>query len=334
MAKASNPPVDVQTDSGSTVRGILCLCVGLCLFSVQDVIIKHLSLSLPVHQIVFMRGLVALPLMFVYVHFDSGFATFKTNRPWLHALRAVTMFGSYIAYYLALPVMPLTTAVALFFTAPLFITALAVPMLGESVGWRRWMGLAAGFVGMLVILRPGFADIEPAALLAIVAALTYALAQLMGRKLGATDSASVMSFYMGFVFVYMGGMLGLAFGSGEFADGSNPSWDALLGAWSPPALTEIALIVTIGVTSAIGFVLLTQAYRIGEANKVAPFEYTMMIWATLFGFIFFGTVPDGYTLLGAGLIAASGIYVLHRERKTKVKPRTRRKPFRSRYAMD
>lgn len=334
MAKASTPPVEAQTDSASTLRGILCLCVGLCLFSIQDVIIKHLSLSLPVHQIVFMRGLVALPLMFIYVHYDSGFATFRTTRPWLHAIRALTMFGSYIAYYLALPVVPLTTAVALFFTAPLFITALAVPMLGESVGWRRWLGLAVGFGGMLVILRPGIADIEPAALLAIVAALTYALAQLMGRKLGATDSASVMSFYMGFVFVYMGGLMGLVFGSGEFAHGDSPAWDALLGAWAAPGAFEIALITTIGVTSAIGFVLLTQAYRIGEANKVAPFEYTMMIWATLFGFMFFGTIPDGYTLLGAGLIAASGIYVLHRERKTKVKRRTRRKPFRSRYAMD
>jgi len=334
MASVSNPPAGSHPPLSDTIRGVTFLCAGLFVFSFQDVIIKLLSTSFPVHEIVFIRGLIAAPLIFLYVHFDSGFGTLSTKRPWLHALRAVTMFGSYMAYYLALSAVPLTTAVSLFFTAPLMITALSIPMLGERVGWRRALGVLVGFSGVLIILRPGLNSIEPAGLLAIVSALAYALAQLMGRRLGVTDSASVMSFYMAMVFVYMGGMLGLAFGSGEFANGNSEALDFLLRAWTIPGWLEFAMLFTTGIIAAMGFVLLTQAYRIGEANKIAPFEYTVMIWAVLLSLVFFGTVPDMFTLLGSALIAASGIYVLHRERKNKQSELEGRGPFQSRYAMD
>lgn len=317
-----------------TTRGILYLCIGLFIFSIQDIIIKWLSASLPVHEIVFIRGLVASPLIFLYVHYDSGYATLTTRRPWLHAIRAVAMFVSYMSYYLALASVPLTTVVSLFFVAPLMITALAIPILGERVGWRRWLGVAVGLCGVLIILRPGFTSVPPAALLAILSAFTYSIAQLVGRRLGATDSASVMSFYMAIAFVYLGGAMGLALGDGQYADAANPSLEFLLRAWTMPPAFAFALLVATGVISAIGFVLLTQAYRIGEANKVAPFEYTVMIWATLLSFVFFGTVPDFFTVLGAALIAASGIYVLYRERVNKASELKGRGPFQSRYAID
>ena len=328
MAEASEP----QAPMSDTVRGVAFLCAGLFVFSFQDIIIKLLSTSFPVHQIVFVRGLVAAPLIFLYVHYDSGFQALSTKRPVLHAVRALTMFGSYMSFYLALAAVPLTTAVALFFTAPLMITALSIPMLGEQVGWRRWLGVIVGFAGVLVILRPGVSDIEPAAFLAIVSAATYALAQLIGRRLGTTESASVMSFYMAIMFIYLGGILGLGLGSGEFSDGSNPALDFLFRGWAVPTWLEFAMIFTIGIISAMGFVLLTQAYRVGEANKVAPFEYTVMIWAMILSFVFFGSVPDLFTVLGAGLIAASGIYILHRERKNEQSQFQGDGPYKSRYA--
>ncbi len=334
MATVSGSTGSDPSAMNDTTRGVIYLCAGLFVFSFQDIIIILLSASIPVHEIVFIRGLVAAPLIFFYVHYDSGFGALTTKRPWLHATRAVTMFVSYMSFYLALAAVPLTTAVALFFVAPLMITALSIPILGERVGWRRWLGVIIGFCGVLIILRPGIASIEPASLLAIVSALAYSLAQLMGRRLGATDSASVMSFYMAIVFVYLGGLLGLAFGSGEFSDGTNPALDFLFRAWSVPAWLEFAMLVATGFISAMGFVLLTQAYRVGEANKVAPFEYTVMIWAMLLSFIFFDSVPDLFTALGAALIAASGIYVLHRERKNKDSELGGRGPFQSRYAME
>lgn len=334
MTNVSNPSLGSQPPVSDTLRGVMFLCAGLFIFSFQDIIIKLLSTTFPVHEIVFVRGLIAAPLIFLYVHYDSGFETLSTRRPWMHAVRAVIMFGSYLSFYLALSAVPLTTAISLYFTAPLMITILSIPMLGERVGWRRGLSVLIGFGGVLIILRPGLSSIEPAALLAIVSALTYALAQLLGRRLGATESASVMSFYMAIVFVYMGGLMGLVLGSGEFSDGSSKALDFLLRAWTVPAWLEFAMLFTTGIISAMGFVLLTQAYRVGEANKVAPFEYTVMIWAMLLSFVFFGTVPDVFTLLGAGLIAASGIYVLHRERKNKQSELEGRGPFQTRYAMD
>lgn len=333
MTTTSNTPGNAGPATTDTARGVMFLCAGLFVFSFQDIIIKHLSTSLPVHQIVFIRGLVAAPLIFLYVHYDSGLGALTTRRPWLHAIRAVAMFLSYLSFYLALAAVPLTTAVALFFTAPLMITALSIPMLGEQVGWRRWLGVLVGFAGVLVILRPGIASIEPAAFLAIVSAFAYSLAQLLGRRLGVTESASVMTFYMAIMFIYLGGMLGLALGSGEFSDGTNPALDFLFRAWTAPTRLELAMLAAIGVISAVGFVFLTQAYRIGEANKVAPFEYTVMIWAVILSYIFFGSTPDMFTLLGAGLIAVSGLYVLHRERANKQSGLKGRGPFQSRYGV-
>ena len=206
-------------------------------------------------------------------------------------------------------------------------------MLGEQVGWRRWLGVLMGFLGVLVIIRPGEGSLHLAALLPIAAAASYGFAQLLGRRLGATDSASVMSFYSGIAFIYCGGLMAFLFGDGSYADGSGGPMDFLFRAWKAPNGLEMAMIATTGVIAAMGFVLLTQAYRVGEANKVAPFEYTVMIWATLLSFLFFGTVPDIYTLVGAAMIAASGIYVLYRERANVESELKGRGPYQSRYAM-
>lgn len=333
MAKGSNPAVSVPVAASDTVKGVTYLCSGLFVFSFQDIIVKLLSSTFPVYELVFIRGLIAAPLIFLYVHYDSGFRTLSVKRPWFHFIRSLAMFISYMAFYLSLAALPLTMAVALFFTAPLIITALSIPMLGEQVGWRRWLGVLAGFCGVLVILRPGGGGLDAAALLPIIAALGYGFAQLLGRCMGATDSASVMSFYTGIAFVYFGGAMALVLGDGAMSDGSGGPMDFLLRAWSMPSWLELAMMVTTGVIAAMGFVLLTQAYRVAEANKIAPFEYTVMIWAILLSLLFFGTVPDVYTLIGAAMIAASGIYVLYRERTNTDSELKGRGPYQSRYAM-
>ncbi len=323
----------IPVAGNDTFRGVIYLCAGLFIFSFQDIIVKLLSSTFPVHELVLIRGLVAAPLIFLYVHYDSGFQTLLVKRPWTHFVRSICMFGAYMAFYLALAAIPLTTAVALFFTAPLIITALSIPMLGEYVGWRRWLGVLFGFCGVLVILRPGVVSLEWAALLPVFAAASYGFAQLLGRRLGARDSASVMSFYSNVTFVYCGAAMALVLGDGAYDDGTDGAISFLLRAWVMPNGLELALIATTGVIAAFGFILLTQAYRMGEANKVAPFEYTVMIWATLLSFLFFGTLPDVYTLIGAGMIATSGIYILYRERTNVESELKGRGPYQSRYAM-
>ncbi len=332
MAKGTGSAA-VPVAGNDTVKAVTFLVAGLFIFSFQDVIVKLLSGTFPVHQLVVIRGLIATPLIFLYVHYDSGFQTLSVKRPLAHFLRSLCMFVSYISFYLALAAIPLTTAVALYFTAPLIITALSIPMLGEHVGWRRWLGVLFGFCGVIVILRPGGDALHWAALLPILAAASYGFAQMLGRRLGATDSASVMSFYSQIAFVYLGGAMALGAGLWPIEGASDGAVGFLVREWTMPSLLELAMIFTTGFIAAIGFVLLTQAYRVGEANKVAPFEYTVMIWAMLLSFIFFGTLPDMYTLIGAAMITASGIYVLSRERTNKESELKGRGPYQTRYAM-
>ncbi|MGI9462405.1 MAG: DMT family transporter [Aestuariivirgaceae bacterium] len=330
MERAAQPPLPAQPRVDDSTRGILFLCAGLFIFSFQDVIIKYLSADYPVHELVFVRGLVATPLLLLLVHYDSGFSSLRTDHVWLHIFRSILMFCSYLFYYLAIAAIPITTAISLFFAAPLFITALAVPFLGEKVGYRRWLGVGAGFIGVLIMLRPGLGVFEPAALLALLSAFTYSCAQLLARRLGLTDSASVMAFYAAMVFTYIGGLMGFTIHLTGFAPSDHPSLDFLLKPWRMPGGLEFAMLMIIGVISAIGFYLLSQAYRVGAANVVAPFEYTAMLWAVILTYMVWGTTPDAYTLLGASIIVAAGIYVLRRERLKLKKPLAAKGPYRNR----
>ncbi len=330
MSQAIEPPVGAPATTDESRRGIFFLCAGIFIFSFQDVIIKLLSDTFPVHEIVFLRGLIALPLLLLIVHFDSGFHTLRTEKPLLHVVRSIAMFGAYLFYYLAVAAIPLTTAIALFFTAPLMITALSVPFLGEKVGYRRWIALLIGFGGVLVMLRPGIGTIEPAMLLALLSALSYALSQIMARRLGVTDSASVMSFYSGMAFMYMGAIMGYALAGSTLTPDTYPSLAFLLRPWSMPSGLELAMLCTIGVITAMGFYCLSQAYRLAPAPTVAPFEYTALFWVAVLSLALWGEVPDMYTLAGVGLIVLGGLYVLRRERTRSDRPLTGRGIFRGR----
>jgi drug/metabolite transporter (DMT)-like permease len=328
MERAAQPPLQAKVDDNA--KGIFYLCAGLFIFSFQDVIIKQLSAEYPVHQMVFIRGLVASPLLLILVHFESGFASLRTDHIILHVVRSILMFCSYLFYYLSIAAIPITTAISLFFTAPLFITAMAVPFLGEKVGLRRWFGVIAGFAGVMIMLRPGLGVFEPAALLALLSAFTYSTAQLLSRRLGMTDPASTMAFYTAMIFTYIGGLMGIVIHLSGFAPSDHPSLDFLLKPWKMPGGLEFAMLVTIGVISAIGIYLLSQAYRIGVANTVAPFEYTSMLWAIILTYLVWGVTPDLYTLVGALVIVGAGIYVLRREGIKRKKPLAAKGPYRSR----
>ncbi|NNJ75104.1 MAG: DMT family transporter, partial [Anderseniella sp.] len=267
------------SNMSDTARAVLFLCAGIFIFSFQDVIVKQLSDRYPAHQIVFVRAIIALPLMFMIVHYESGLGTLATRHPVMHALRSFIGFGAFFFYYLALPTMPLTAVVAIWFTAPLFITALAVPILGEKVGWRRWAGILFGFAGAMVIIQPGADTFQLTAILPIIAAFCYSISALLGRKMGITESGSVMAFYMMITFFYCGGAIGLLVANFEPSATTDSTWRFLLLPWHMPTGIELVMIVVIGVISALGFWLLATAYRIGNAPTVAPFEYTSMLWA-------------------------------------------------------
>ena len=293
--------------------GILCLCVGLGLFSVQDLILKLLSGSYPLSQVMVFRSLTALPLLLLLTAREGGLGTLFTPGTKAMIGRGFVMFAAYAAYYLALPALPLATTVALYFSAPLFITLLSVPMLGETVGWRRLLAVLTGFGGVLIILRPGTGLFEIAALLPVLSGLCYGLSMIFARQLGTRESAPAMAFWGNAVFLAIAVLMALALG-GTTAPDLHPSLAFLLRAWVWPSAIDATLMAGCGVIAALGLTLLTQAYRIADANTVAPFEYSAMLWGILWGWAFFAEWPDSVAWVGIATIGAAGLFVLWRER--------------------
>ena len=294
-------------------RGIACLVAGIALFSIQDLILKQLSGVYPLHQAMVLRCVTAMPLLLALVAIDGGLRALRTPGWPILLGRGLILFTAYASYYLGLAALPLASAVALFFAAPLFITALSVVVLDEQVGLRRWLAVIAGFGGVAVVLRPGSALFDWAALLPVVAGFAYGLAMIYARRIGTRESAAVMAFYGNGVLLAGALLLAVLFGSGAFAAGEHRSLGFLLRGWAPPSSLDLALMLACGVVAAIGLTLLTQAYRIAEANVVAPFEYTALLWAVAYGWVFWRDWPDATAWVGIAVIVGSGLYVLYRE---------------------
>ena len=292
------------------LRGITYLCLGVLIFSLQDAVIKQVSGGYPLTEVLSLRSIVAIPFLLLLVQLEVGWRAVFVKGCGALTLRATLMFVAYLAYYLAFPALPLADAVALYFTVPLFVTLLAGPMLGERAGWQVWAAVAVGFAGVLVMLQPGSGFFEPAALLSLLSAAMYAGAMLMARGMGPTHAASVMALYQNLVFLF--GALGIALVVTLLGvvDASHPSILFLVRPWVMPGPMDAFLIFGCGVVATIGTLLLTSAYRITRANLVAPFEYSGVLWAPLWGLLFFGEVPRLTTVVGAALIVGAGLVAL------------------------
>ena len=296
------------------IQAIGFLASGKLLFACQDVIIKEMSGAYPLHEIMVIRGLASIPLILLIIHFTRGLGAIRGCNVVFHLARGTLMFTAFMAFYLALSEISLTVATALFFTAPFFITLLSIPLLGEQVGIRRFLGIVIGFAGVLIVLRPDINSLGLMGVLPIVAALFYACCQLMVRVGRNTDPVSVMTLYAGIAFVVLGCAAGLVFSAFEPSSDAAISTRFLLQPWSIPKAWDWLFLILTGVTSGFGFMLSTSAYRAEEASKLAPFEYIMMIWVVILSYLVWSEVPDLFTTLGILIIVSSGVYVLRREK--------------------
>jgi drug/metabolite transporter (DMT)-like permease len=294
----------------SPARGILCLCLGVFVFSLQDAVIKLVSGAYPLTQVVTIRSLVAIPILLTLVQIEVGWRAIFSPDFWPLTARAAILFVSYTSYYMAFPALPLAQAVALYFTVPLFVTALAGPLIGERSGWRIWLAVAVGFVGVVIMLQPGSGLFEPAALLSLLAAAMYATSMLMARKLGSSQAASVMTFYQNWVYMAGAVLIAVVLHLLGIERADHPSLSFLVRSWVWPTWTDGLLIASCGVIAAAGMMLLTTAYRITRASLVTSFEYSGILWAPMWGFLFFGEVPRLTTLAGAVLIVGAGMVAL------------------------
>jgi drug/metabolite transporter (DMT)-like permease len=286
----------------SPTRAVAWMLMAVACFSLMDAGMKQLSSSYPTLQVTFLRGAASLPFVLVWVLVTAGPRSLIPVRWGLHLLRGLlgmTMIGCFV---FALRSLPLSTAYTIYFVAPLLIAALSVPLLGEHVGPRRWIAIGIGLVGVLVVLRPGVDGfISIPGLMVLLAATAYAVAAITVSMLTRTDTPQSMVVWF---------LVILALGAGLLA----------IPDWQPLQLSHAGLIAGMGLAGAGGQVALTRAFQLGEASLIAPLEYTGLVWVIGWDLLFWGVLPDRATWLGAAIIVASGLYLLHRERVRQVRP--------------
>jgi drug/metabolite transporter (DMT)-like permease len=298
------------------LRGIAFLCLGALSFSLHDVGIKAVAGTYPLSEAMFIRSFTALPIIALLVHWDSGLRALLDKRIGLILIRAFLLLAGYLSYYLAFAALPFADAVALYSTVPLFVVVLAGPFLGETVGLVRWIAVLVGLAGVVVMMQPGSGLFEPAGLLILLCAFLYSVSMVMARSMGATISAAVMTFYSTLMFLVAAAALGLVLVDPARAVDAHPSVAFLFRPWAVPSWPDLLLMLSCGVTAAGGIMGLTAAYREADANLVTSFEYTALIWAAVWGFVFFGEVPTGTTFVGAALVVMAGLAALYPMRRT------------------
>ncbi|NQV84120.1 MAG: DMT family transporter [Rhodospirillales bacterium] len=260
----------------------------------NDAVLKWLTGDYPVGQLLFFRGLFVLMAISVIVWRSGGIETIRINNVWGQFQRAGFAFASGFLFISGISYLPLADAIAITFAGPLFLTILAASMLGEDVGWRRWGAVILGFLGVMVMIRPTAEAVQWAALLPLAASLAGALRDITTRRISAHEtSMSILCFST--VSVILFGLCTLPFG------------------WTALTYPDLGLMALSGLFVGGAHYLLIERFRWAEAALLAPFKYTNMIWAVLFGFIIFGDLPDAWTLSGAGIVVIGGLYIAHRE---------------------
>jgi len=280
--------------SSNSVKGALLALLSFGIFATHDVVVKFLGSDYSPVQIIFFSVLFGFPLVTVMLMNDKSDGNLRPRHPWWTAIRTGSALVTGVSAFYAFSTLPLAQTYAILFAAPLLITLLAIPILGEKVGIRRGIAIVVGLCGVMIVLRPGTAELGLGHLAALAAAVFSSLASVIVRKIGHEERSAVLLLYpMVANFVVMG--------------------FALPFVYVPMPLEHVGLIGIIALFGFVAMLFIIAAYRTAEAVIVAPMQYSQMIWATLFGALLFDETPDRYTLIGAGVIIASGIYIVLRE---------------------
>lgn len=281
------------SSSSAPLRGIFYMVLGGFFMTINNAMLKWVA-DFPPGQTVFIRGLFTALAILVVVAASGRVGQLRIGRPAAHVVRAVSMALSVTCFILGLRFLPLGETVAITFAGPLFVTALATPLLGEIVGWRRWTAVVVGFAGILIIARPTAELFQLAALLPLGAALLAALRDLLTRRMTASESseAILLTTTLGLI---LSGLLTLPF------------------AWTPIGWDDVAVMAASGVFATAGHYYTIETFRHAETALVSPFKYLTIVWAIVIGIVVWGDIPDAWMLAGTSVVVASGLYILHRE---------------------
>ena len=285
-----------MTSRPANQSAILFMLAAVALFALMDAGLKLLAPHYPPLQVATLRGLSSLPFVLVWVLCTANVHSLLRVHWPLHLLRGVLGIGMMVGFVYGLRSMPLSTAYSITFIAPMLVTAMAGPLLGETVGRQRWVAIGIGMLGMLVILRPTGQGMATAGGLAVlIAAACYAASAITVRLLAQRDSVQAMVLWF---------LVLLSLGAGSLA----------APGWVPLQDSDLWVIAGVGLAGSLAQVALTEAFRRGEASLIAPLEYTALFWVVCLDLVLWGVLPDTVTWIGAGIIVASGLYLLRREK--------------------
>jgi len=273
------------------------MCGAVATFSCLDTTGKYLLHHMHPLQVVWVRYTGAFLLALLFLNPVTRPGMLVTRRPWLQVGRSALLLLSTALNFFALQFLQLDEALSILFSTPFIVAVLCGPLLGEWVGWRRWIAIGVGFLGVLLVARPGFGGLHPAALLSLGSAVCYSLYSISTRVLARSDSSETTLFYSNLV-------------------GALAMLPIVPFVWSMPSSWFIILLmVVIGAFGSFGHYLLIRGHRLAPASVLAPFIYTQLVWTTTLGFLVFGDVPHRWTVVGGLIVVGSGLYLLYRERK-------------------
>ena len=303
MSKKNNNP-----------RGIVLILIAMMVFSVQDGIMKYIFNFVSLYEVYLIRTLVSFGLILIFLKLKKKKIVFKSQYPLLTFCRVILFFFGFSSFYISLTVLPLGFATALFFVTPFLITIFAHFFLKEEIGIRRWSAVVVGFIGVYITLNPDFNNFNYLSLLPILCAFCYSLSMIIIKKTSEKDSVYTQTFTFYFGAIIFSTIFYFLIGDGQYNTSDHPASQFIFREWFVDLESSILFMATTGLTATVAFLLLFTAYSIASPAVVSPFEYSILLWSPLIGWIYFNEIPSLNTVIGILIIVSSGIYIFMREK--------------------
>jgi len=295
-------------------KAILFILVGMLVFSAQDTIMKHIFSFVSLYEVYLIRTLVSFIIILLFLKLTKRPIVFKTQYPLLTFSRVILFFFGFSFFYISLTIMPLVTATTLFFASPFLMTIFAIFILKEQVGLRRWLAVIIGFIGVYIILNPDFNNFNYLSLTPVLCAFCYALSMIILKKTSDKDNVYSQMFHFYILAIVISIIFYFYMGDGKFNNIDHPASQFIFRKWFDNLEFALPYMIFIGVVGASAFLCLFTAYRIASPAVISPFEYSILVWASLNGWLFFDEIPNVRTIVGMILIVCGGIYIFVREK--------------------
>lgn len=276
------------------LAGILLMLLGDFLFALNDAMGKWLVASFSVGQVLFIRSIGAFILLGPMIARQGGSPLFRLERPGLQLLRVVLATADTALFYAAVVYLPLADVMTFYMAGPIYVAAMSHLFLGEKVGWRRWLAIVVGFGGVVVALRPSSASLSLPSLFALLGSISFAMSLILNRVLRATSDTALVTWQS----------------LGALAAGAVLA----VGSWTTPTALDLSAMLLLGVVSCAAHLMITRALKLAPASTLAPLHYSLLLWAVVFGLIFFGDIPDFQILAGSAVIVFAGLFIFHRQK--------------------